>query len=316
MMDTGELKALIYDNVSGAREIADRSLVLLQRAATASTATEPSALVDDLADIAVKLVRSKPEMPQVFQALNRIISAAEQREGVTQELGPFRIELLQLVQEHLNGLRATVDAIAQRAEPLITNGAVLVTHSRSSTVLEALRRAKRAGRLFDVVVAESRPNLEGRTLARELSEEQVPVRLVVDALLATAVEGADRVLVGADAITPQAVVNKAGTRLLALAAREAKVPFTVLADSAKAWVKRLDPALGLLTGRPHEPKEVWEGAPHGIEVVNLYFEAVPLELVTEIVDEDGVHRPVDYWERARSRGYARRFADTFTGELA
>jgi translation initiation factor 2B subunit (eIF-2B alpha/beta/delta family) len=44
---------------------------------------------------------------------------------------------------------------------------------------------------------------------------------------------ADLVLVGADAVTPEAVVNKAGTRLLALAARAAGVPVCVAADSGK-----------------------------------------------------------------------------------
>jgi len=315
-MDGGELKALVYDNVSGAREIAERSLGLIQRAATTSTATEAGGLVDELSGLAVKVIRSKPEMPQVFQALNRFLLAAEAREAESSELGPFRVHLLSLVQEQTQALHQTVDRIAENASPLLANGAVLVTHSRSSTVLAALRRAKREGRLFDVVAAEARPNLEGRTLARELSEDQIPVRLVVDALLATAVEGADRVVVGADAITSHAIVNKVGTKLLALAARDANVPVTVLAESSKAWVKRLDPALGLLTSRPREPKEVWEGAPRGIEVVNLYFEAVPLELVHDVVDEDGTHKAADYWDRARSRGYARRFREAFGDELA
>jgi translation initiation factor 2B subunit (eIF-2B alpha/beta/delta family) len=316
MMEGGELKALIYDNVSGAREIAERGLALLQRAATVSTATEPAPLLDELADLAVKVVRSKPEMPQVFQGFNRFLLAAEAREAQGGELGPFRIGVLALLQEQIDALRTNLDRIAEHAEPLIANGAVVVTHSRSSTVLAALRRAKRAGRLFDVVVAESRPNLEGRTLARELSEDQIPVRLVVDALLATAVEGADRVLVGADALTSRSIVNKVGTKLLALAARETQVPVTVLAESTKAWVKRLDPVLGLLTSRPREPKEVWEGAPYGIEVVNLYFEPVPVDLVTEVVDEDGVHQAAGHWDHVRSRGYARRLADAFGDELA
>ena len=44
---------------------------------------------------------------------------------------------------------------------------------------------------------------------------------------------ADLVLVGAEAVTPEAVVNKAGTCLLALAARAAGVPVCVAADSGK-----------------------------------------------------------------------------------
>lgn len=43
----------------------------------------------------------------------------------------------------------------------------------------------------------------------------------------------DLVLVGADAVTATAAVNKAGTHLLALAAAAARVPFYVAADAAK-----------------------------------------------------------------------------------
>lgn len=44
---------------------------------------------------------------------------------------------------------------------------------------------------------------------------------------------ADLVLVGADAITAAAAVNKAGTYLLALAAQAAGVPMWAVADSGK-----------------------------------------------------------------------------------
>ena len=47
------------------------------------------------------------------------------------------------------------------------------------------------------------------------------------------VHQADLVMVGADAVTDQGVVNKAGTRLLALAAHAAGVPVYAAADSGK-----------------------------------------------------------------------------------
>ena len=62
---------------------------------------------------------------------------------------------------------------------------------------------------------------------------------------------ADLVLVGADAVTPQAAVNKAGTRLLALAARAAGVPMCVAADSGK-----LSPGPLFALAHPGGQKEV------------------------------------------------------------
>lgn len=315
MMEPPELKTLVHDNASGAREIAQRSLGLLQRATTASRATEPAALLDDLCDLAVKVVRAKPEMAPVFHTLNSFFQQAETQEATTTELGEFRMGLLTLLQANLDAAPLSLERVATHARPLIASGSVLLTHSRSSTVLEALRGAKRKGALFDLVVPESRPNLEGRTLARELAEDQIPVRLVIDALAATAAQGADRILLGADAVTHDALINKVGSTLVALAAREAGIPVTVLCESSKAWTRKNNPQLGLLTGHHRDPKEVWDAAPYGVEVVNLYFERTPLSLVGQIVDEHGVHTPQQWWEGVRARGYARRFQQAFAGEL-
>jgi translation initiation factor 2B subunit (eIF-2B alpha/beta/delta family) len=51
--------------------------------------------------------------------------------------------------------------------------------------------------------------------------------------MANAAEDADLVLVGADAVTEEGVVNKLGTRLLALAAAGAGVPCYAVAGTTK-----------------------------------------------------------------------------------
>src|SRR5688500_7419430 len=269
-MQEPELKTVIYDNTSGAREIAVKSLQVLQRIATQSVAATAPALLDELGDAAVKVVRSKPEMGIVFASLNRFLLECETFETAP-DVGELRIEAVARLQEQVRRMDADLAQAAAHAASIVQNGDVVVTYSRSSTVLAALKRAKEEGKTFDVVTSESRPNLEGRTIARELSEAQVPVRFVVDALLGTVVEGADRVMVGADAITPRTFVNKVGTRLLVMAAKARGVPVHVVADSRKAWLKRTDPMVSLLSGKLRDPKEVWDQPPYGVEIVNLYF---------------------------------------------
>jgi ribose 1,5-bisphosphate isomerase len=315
MQEPVELKSIVYDNTSGAREIAARSLQLLQRVTTQSAATTPATLLDELADTIVKILRSKPEMGVVFSCLNRVLRDFEERETAP-DVGELRLHAVSELQEQVRRMEADVAAAAEATAALIRNGDMILTHSRSSTVLAALRRAKASGKTFDVVTAESRPNLEGRTLARELAEDQIPVRFVVDALLGTVVEGADRILVGADAITPKTVVNKIGTRLLAMAAKARGIPCHVVATTDKAWLKRTEPNLSLLSGKHRDPKEVWDPAPFGVEVVNLYFEETPLELFDGIVSELGLGTPETYWGTVRSKGFARRLERAFGGELA
>ena len=303
MHEPVELKSLVYDNTSGAREIAQRSLLLLQKTAMSSANVTPAALLDELAEVSMRVLRSKPEMAPVFQALNRFLLDAEAEEAQASDV------------DHIGSLKEALRQTAGHAQGLMKNGGVILTHSRSSSVLEALKLAKTRGQLFDVIVTESRPMLEGRTLARELAEDQIPVRFVVDALAATAVRGCDRVLVGADAVTQTDFINKAGTHALALAAKDAGVPINLLADTGKAWVKKLDPNLGLLQGRTRDPKEVWDHPPLGIEVLNLYFDLTPLPLVESLACEHGIVSPTDFWGRVKNQGYARRLRDAFADEL-
>ena len=149
-----------------------------------------------------------------------------------------------LAVEAADGWRRRSEEAAERiaGEAARVLHGVIVTISYSSTVLRALARNR--ARLERVFVGEGRPGLEGRATARELAQAGIPVVLVTDALASYSVVGADAVAVGADAVTASgAVVNKAGTYALALAARERKVPFYMLADTLKLWPRREPPPL-------------------------------------------------------------------------
>ncbi|HEX2022150.1 MAG TPA: translation initiation factor 2, partial [Candidatus Thermoplasmatota archaeon] len=169
----------------------------------------------------------------------------------------------------------------------LVSGTVL-THSASETVTKALRAAGRAGALSRVVVAEGRPGFEGRQVARALAEEGIPVTLVVDAALGLHAREADVAVVGADAILADgALVNKVGTRLLALACERAGTPLRAVADRFK-----VSPSATL----PLEEKgaaEVWPDAPPGVQARNIYFDRTEAPLVGGYVTDQGLLAPAD-----------------------
>jgi translation initiation factor 2B subunit (eIF-2B alpha/beta/delta family) len=149
-----------------------------------------------------------------------------------------------------------------------------------------------------------------------MARAQVPVRVVVDAALQTAVEGADLVLVGSDAITRQGVVNKIGTHPLAVAASQQDVPFVVATETRKAWRKNQEPAFGLGRAQVREAREVWDRPPAGVDVVNLTFDRTPGDLVTAVMSEQA-DEPFDaFWRRIESTGYAKRVREEFGDELS
>ena len=154
----------------------------------------------------------------------------------------------------------------------------VATLSRSGTALDALRD----GNPSRVFVAESRPAREGVAVAEELADE-CAVTLHTDAATAhvLASEDVGRVVVGADAIRPDgAVVNKTGTRALAIAAAREGVPVTVVAATDKISTRE---EVNLESGTR---SAVYDGEA-GIDVVNPTFDVTPADCVTEVATERG-----------------------------
>jgi len=156
-----------------------------------------------------------------------------------------------------------------------------MTHSYSSTVLQVLGHSQG----IEVICPESRPLAEGLRTAKALGAKGIRVRLVADFAALSLVGESDLVMVGADAITPDGVVNKVGTYGLALAAREKAVPFYVLAGREKFLPAPLSRALRI---EKKNPKEITQETIPNVVVENRYFDFTPLDLITGVVTQAGV----------------------------
>ena len=194
---------------------------------------------------------------------------------------------------------------AIHAAALLPNQAAVLTHSASSTVEAALRRAHAAGRLAHVTCLEARPLCEGRALAQRLAAAGIPTTLAVDALAARLVGDVDAVLVGGDTVAPGGLINKAGTAALALAARACRVPVYAVCPSEKL-LPRLPrtrrPARQrrgfAVPDRAQPPEEVLAAALPGVAAANYYFDRTPLHYLTAVVTEAGPLPPSQVRSRA------------------
>lgn len=180
-------------------------------------------------------------------------------------------------------LRSANSDTACRAAKRIAPGECLMTHSRSSAVLALFRHLADIRRPVRAIVTLSGPGNEGALVASELDALGIDTTLITDAQMGLFVGKTDRVICGCDAwLADDHFVNKAGTGLLALAAREAGTPFWVLADSfrdspqTRATVTLEELAADELRPPPGEH----------IHARNIYFETVPTRLVTARVRED------------------------------
>jgi len=277
------INQIAADNTSGAAEI-------LRRAGAIFTllndwASEPGADNFDLAQRAVietcaALASAQFDMIPLLRLANVALSAAR---TATDARGSLRLARAAAMNFIANAERAAHNT-ALHSAALIPEDATLLTHSRSSTVLAAFVEAKHAGRSFSVVATESRPMLEGRALAESVSSLDIPVTLIADAAASLAMDQVDLVIVGADTVTPTDLVNKIGTQMIALAARNRDLPLYALCDSSK-FIREDYFGAGIYHRGAAE--ELWPDAPRGVTVVNRYFEPTPLSCFTGIVTEDG-----------------------------
>jgi translation initiation factor 2B subunit (eIF-2B alpha/beta/delta family) len=240
------VEKILADRVSGASEIETRTLELLSELPDATEGRE-------LTELTERLLETFPQMANIQELV------AEIQRAIGEDPARAIASLREIAARRLAEQRQKERRLSDVVAPLLPEGDLLVfTLSKSGTVLSVLEDLHAAGRRLAVLVAESRPGAEGARMARDLAERGIRSRACDDFLLLSLVppEAAPRrppgyvgspvVLVGADAVHPDALVNKVGTRALLETASHVKVPAYVLASSAKLRSEEAPRALGSL----------------------------------------------------------------------
>lgn len=241
---------------------------------------------------------AQPSLALVHQFAARALAVADT--GVTRGDGvaELRRHLVASCEAERDDLTRAVAEAAKLAAQLISAREPLVaTLSASGGVDAAIRELASGGRKVRVLVAESRPLLEGRGTARALAAAGLECWLVADAALPLLVSQASAVWLGADAVTEAGVLNKIGSYTVALAAREHGVPVWAIATRRKL-LPAATPALAI---REMPGDELWAEPPAGVRPRNVYFELVPAALLRGVVVEDGVLGATECAVAARDR---------------
>ena len=148
------------------------------------------------------------------------------------------------------------------------------------------------GKKFRVVNTETRPLFQGRKTVRKLREKGIEVIHVVDSAMWWAMHkfDVDLIVIGADAVTVEGVaLNKIGSRLLALSARELHVPLYVCTTLLKY---NPDTRLGRRSEiEMRESQEIWPEHPEGVSVINPAFESIASQYISAFITEYGLIPP-------------------------
>ena len=239
---------------------------------------------EDLARAARVLVAARPTAVNLAWAVNRVLQA---HDAVAEAEAIHREDAEMCRAIGANGM----DLIDENSAVLTHCNAGALAVSALGTATVPLYLAHDAGVRFRVLVDETRPLLQGaRLTAWELLQAGLDVTLICDSMVSHLMsEGmVDLVIVGADRVTANGdVVNKIGTRGIAIASRYHGIPFHVAfpsstfdADSASgADVDIEQRDAGEVTGPIR--------AAPGVHVRNPAFDVTPAELVTSWITDRG-----------------------------
>lgn len=300
------LRALAADHRSGAAEITDHAVALLEDFCRLSRPRDPR-LPYALSELADALLTIEPAMAPLLNLANQIQLAAESRDGGTRSLPRVQSVLKKWRRQREHAPSRIARLFAAR----LPRRATILTYSYSSTVLAALRAVTR--RLDRVILSEGRPLYEGRLMAERLAAAGLRVTLIIDAALPEQVAAADVVVVGADAVLAQAYFNKVGTRQVQEKARRGGKPFFILADTTKLLPPLLEPFHRI---EERAGRELWREAPTSITLVNRNFERIPLEPGVALLCERGVLPPARLRTWVKRLPVARRWRESQRPEAA
>ncbi len=267
----------------------------------------PGAFRDRLRAVAAEIREARPTAVNLGWAVDRMQRLADVTDGSNELLlATLRREATAILEED----RAMCEAIGAHGEPLLPQGARVLTHCNAGalatggigTALAPVYHAARNGRRVVVYADETRPLLQGsRLTAWELARAGIPVTVIADSMAASlmALGAIDLVIVGADRIAANGdVANKIGTYGVAVLAHHHGIPFYVAAPSST-----IDPTTP--TGREivieqRAREEVVRPfgaatAPSDVMVCNPAFDVTPATLVTAIITDRGIVRgPYDF----------------------
>ncbi len=271
-------------------------------AAHTGTAGTLSEFMRDIEIESDRIRRTRPTAINLTWGVDRVIVAVRRASSIDEAKRIALSEATAIADEDVE--RNT--QLSRHGAALLDDGDTVLTHCNAGrlacvdvgTALGVIRAAVEEGKVLSVVSCETRPLNQGsRLTVWELMQDTIPVTLIPDSAAGTMMRKGliDKVIVGADRITKDAVFNKIGTYTHSVLAKEHKVPFYVAAPISTFDSTRLERDVTIEERDPDELRRINDVmlAPADAAVYNPAFDATPVENVTAVITEDGVVYPAE-----------------------
>ncbi len=279
-----KLEDILNDKHSGSVDIVNFMLELYQNVLKESISqkTDGEELYKHLQNISKKLIKKQPNMALLRKISNnyllyfkRLLNSDKSQDEIISLL----VHKITMLQEEMKN---NAEKIAQLGARLIANGNKIMTISQSRHIVNILLAANHAKRRFEVFCLKSHPPDEGIEMAVFLASKGIKVTVIPDNNMGVFMEDMNLVLIGADRIYENGIVNKAGTLPLCLTAKHFNIPVYLAAETGKILLES-----ERTIKRSSAPSdEVYKSRGKGPSVQNIYFEKTPLDLIHKVICED------------------------------
>ncbi len=312
LRDVGEVASALKEmKMRGAPLIGVAAAYGLALAAYHSKAETREDLIRELEESAETLRETRPTAVNLFWAVERILNKGRDTIGGVQELRRVVLaEAERMADEDVDVNRR----IGEHGSKLISDGDAILTHCNAGslatvdygTALAIVRSAWEEGKRIRVIADETRPKLQGaRLTVYELIRDGIPVTLITDNMSGYLMAKGlvQKVIVGADRIVRDAVINKIGTYAVAILAHEHTIPFYVAAPTSTFDLSRDSGDVIIEERNPDEVTHVRSVrvAPENAKVMNPAFDITPLKYVDAIISEDGILSQEEFRRLAEKR---------------
>ncbi len=183
----------------------------------------------------------------------------------------------------LKYLEKAPEKIGKVGKEVIKEGDTILTHCHSSEVIKVLEMAWKSGKRFEVIATRTEPLHQGLKTVKDLKKIGIPTTLIVDGAVSTVMEIVDKVIVGSDALRKEGVINKIGTKTIAIVAKFYKKKFYTVGDLLK------------IDKRPYfeiekrDPKEI--ASIKNVRILNFAFDLTPWKFIDNVITDKGIISP-------------------------
>ena len=250
----------------------------------------PDATIKGAVKAAKEIKAARPTAINLFWAVDRVLNSED-----------ILSEAINMYEEDMQTNRN----IGKYGSEIINEGDTILTHCNAGalacvdygTALGVIRAAHYQGKNIKVICDETRPRGQGASLSVwEMQQENIPVKLIPDVASGYLMSQKiiDKVVIGADRIAKGGVVNKIGSFMVALAAKNFNIPFYVAAPLS-TFDKEANIFDTIIEERDGDEVRYYGNSricPKGTEVINPAFDIVPSEFITGIITEKGIIKPL------------------------